>query len=62
MWHEIAAQIASHATAGRVIAGEGIVPLVAQEDFRLSEVGAFERKGLARPVRVFEALVGPDPT
>ena len=58
----LAARIASQATAGRVFAGEGIVPLVAQEDFRLLEVGAFELKGIAGPVRVFEALAGPDPT
>ena len=52
----IAARIASHAEAGQVHVGEGLMGTVAQDGFRLREIGEFELKGIARPVRIFEAV------
>jgi adenylate cyclase len=52
----IAARIASHAEAGQVHVGEGLVGTVAEDGFRLRELGEFELKGIARRVRIFEAV------
>jgi adenylate cyclase len=52
----IAARIASRASAGQIYVGEALVGTVREEGFRLLEVGAFELKGIARPVRIFEAV------
>lgn len=51
----IASRIASQAPAGRVYVGEALVGTVADDGFTLSEVGAFELKGLAEPVTLYEA-------
>jgi adenylate cyclase len=52
----IAARIASQAGPGRVFVGEDVEAVVGQVGFRLSEVGRFDLKGIARPVRILEAL------
>ncbi len=52
----IAARIAAHARSDGVYVGEALVGTVQEEGFRLVEVGAFELKGIARPVRIFEAV------
>lgn len=50
----VAARIASAAGAGQVFAGEGLAGLVEPDGFRLEEVGAFELKGLAQPMTLYE--------
>lgn len=50
----VAARIASEAGAGQVFAGEGLAGLVEPDGFRLEEVGAFELKGLAQPMTLYE--------
>jgi adenylate cyclase len=52
----IAARIASRATAGQVHVGEALVDRAQEQGFRLRELGEFELKGIAKPVRIFEAL------
>jgi adenylate cyclase len=52
----IAARIASLASAGQVQVGEALAGSVREEGFRLREIGEFELKGIAQPVRIFEAL------
>ena len=52
----VAARIASQAGAGQVFVGEGFAQLVRPDGFRLLEVGAFELKGIAEPVTLFEAV------
>ena len=52
----VAARIASAATAGQVYVGEALVSTVAEDGFRLRDVGEFELKGIAKPVRIFEAV------
>jgi adenylate cyclase len=54
----VAARIASLAGAGQIYVGEGLDGSVPEEGFRLVDVGAFELKGIAQPVRIFEALRG----
>ena len=51
----LAARIASQAGSGQVYVGEAVVELVTGKGFRLTDVGEFELKGIARPVRVFQA-------
>jgi adenylate cyclase len=51
----IAARIASHAGAGQVFAGQDLVRSVSPEGFRLVEVGEFALKGIAQPVKLYEA-------
>ena len=51
----VAARIASEAGSDQVFVGEGFAELVPAEGFRLREVGAFELKGIAQPVTLFEA-------
>jgi adenylate cyclase len=51
----IAARIASQAGAGQVYVGEDLVQSVPLEGFEVREVGAFELKGVAQPVTIFEA-------
>ncbi|HSJ49947.1 MAG TPA: adenylate cyclase regulatory domain-containing protein [Actinomycetota bacterium] len=50
----VAARIASEAGAGQVFVGEGLAEMVEPDGFGLSEVGAFELKGLARAMRLYE--------
>lgn len=52
----IAARIAAQARAGQVFVGEDAHGAVAQSGYRLSPVGNFELKGIARPVMIYEAL------
>ncbi len=46
----IAARIASQAGSGQVFVGEDALPHVTPSGFRLVEVGAFELKGIAKPL------------
>jgi adenylate cyclase len=55
----IAARIAAHAEAGQVYVGEALAETIAEEGFRLVEVGEVALKGIARPVRIFEAALNP---
>jgi adenylate cyclase len=55
----IAARIAAHAEAGQVHVGEALAEAVVEDGFRLVEVGEVALKGIARPVRIFEAVSGP---
>ena len=52
----IASRIASHAQPGRVYVGESVVASVAQDGFTLTELGAFDLKGVRDPVTLYEAL------
>ncbi len=52
----VAARIAALAGAGQAYVGESLVERVAEDGFRLLEVGEFELKGIATPVRVYEAV------
>jgi adenylate cyclase len=52
----VAARIASQAGPDQVYVGEGFARLVRPDGFDLREVGAFELKGLSRPVTLFEAV------
>jgi adenylate cyclase len=52
----LAARIAAEATAGQVLVGEAAVNATSQDGFRLEEVGDLELKGIAKPMRVFEAI------
>ena len=52
----IAARIAAKASAHQVFVGEDLVRVVEPKDFALREVGAFELKGIAQPVNIFEAF------
>jgi len=51
-----AARIASQAGSGQVYVGVTVVEIVTGNGFRLTEVGEFELKGIASPVRIFEAV------
>ena len=55
----IAARIASQASADQVFVGEDALREVRPEGFRLVEVGGFALKGIAQPVTIYEAV--PDP-
>jgi len=52
----IAARIASKAGAGQVFVGEDVARTVAPNGFRLIEAGEFDLKGIAQPVKLFEAV------
>jgi adenylate cyclase len=52
----IAARIASQAGAGQVFVGEDLLHSVSPKGFRVVEVGEFELKGIARPVKLYEAV------
>ena len=54
----IAARIASKAGAAEVYVGEPVVGIVSGNGFRLTEIGEFELKGIASPVRIFRAMPG----
>jgi class 3 adenylate cyclase len=55
----VASRIASHAEPGRVYVGESLIGAAPQEGFTLSELGAFELKGVSEPMTLYEALPGP---
>ena len=55
----IASRIAAQAEGGRVYVGESLVGGVPEEGFILSEVGAFELKGVAEPLTLYEARPAP---
>jgi class 3 adenylate cyclase len=52
----IAARIAGVAGPGQVFVGEPVVDVVAPDGFRFVDAGAFPLKGIAEPVRIFEAI------
>ena len=52
----IAARIASQAGPGQVFLGEEAVRVVSPDGYRLVEVGEFALKGIALPVKLFEAV------
>jgi adenylate cyclase len=52
----IAARIASQAGPAQVFVGEEALPHVTPSGFRLVEVGAFELKGIAKPLTLYEAI------
>jgi adenylate cyclase len=51
----VAARIAAEAGAGQVFVGDDLARVVDREGFTLREVGAFELKGVPRPVTIHEA-------
>lgn len=51
----IAARIAAQAGPDQVFVGEDVLRHVAPSGFRLVEVGAFELKGIAKPLMLYEA-------
>lgn len=55
----IAARIAAHAEAGQVYVGEALAETVVAEGFQFVEVGEVALKGIARPVRILEAVLSP---
>lgn len=52
----IAARIAAQAGAGQVFVGEDLVHSISPRGFRVIPVGAFELKGIARPVQLYQAV------
>jgi adenylate cyclase len=52
----VAARIASQAGSDQVFVGEGFAELVPPDGFDLQEVGAFELKGISRPMTLFQAV------
>jgi len=56
----VAARIASQAGAGQVFVGEDLVRSVSPRGFQVRAVGDFELKGVAQPVRLFEAVPDND--
>jgi len=52
----IAARIAAQAGPDQVFLGEDVVRHITPSGFRVQEVGAFDLKGIARPVTLYEAL------
>jgi adenylate cyclase len=52
----IAARIASQAGPNQVFVGEDVLRHVTPSEFRLVEVGAFELKGIAKPLILYEAI------
>ena len=52
----IAARIASQAGPDQVFVGQDVLPHITPSGFRLVEVGAFELKGIAKPLTLYEAI------
>ena len=52
----IAARIAAQAGPAQVFLGEDALPHITPSGFRVVEVGAFDLKGIAKPVTLYEAL------
>jgi adenylate cyclase len=55
----IAARIASAAGSSEVYVGETVAEIVAADRFRLIDIGAFDLKGIAKPVRISRAMRVP---
>jgi adenylate cyclase len=53
----LAARIAAQAPGGHVYVGGALAEIVIEESFRLVDAGEVELKGIAGPVRIFEALL-----
>jgi adenylate cyclase len=51
----VAARIASQAGPDQVFVGEDVLPHITPSGFRLVEIGAFELKGIANPLMLYEA-------
>jgi len=56
----IAARIASQAGPDQVFVGEDVLHHITPSGFRLVEVGAFELKGIAKPLMLYEAIRNGD--
>lgn len=56
----IASRIASQAGSDRIFVGEDVLRHVTPSGFRLVEVGAFELKGIAKPLTLYEAIRSGD--
>ena len=56
----IAARIASQAGPAQVFVGEDVLPHITPSGFRLVEVAAFELKGIAKPLMLYEAIQDGD--
>jgi adenylate cyclase len=52
----IAARIASQAGPAQVFVGEDVLRHISPHGFRVVEVGAFELKGIAKPLMLYEAI------
>jgi adenylate cyclase len=52
----IAARIASQAGPDQVFVGEDVLHHITPRGFRLAEVGAFELKGIVKPLMLYEAI------
>jgi class 3 adenylate cyclase len=52
----IAARIASQAGPDQVFVGEDVLRHITPSGFRLTEVGAFELKGIVKPLVLYEAI------
>jgi adenylate cyclase len=52
----IAARIASKAGASQVYVGEPVARIASGNGFRLADLGEFELKGIAEPVKIFLAV------
>jgi adenylate cyclase len=52
----IASRIASQAGPDQVFVGEDVLPHIASAGFRVAEAGAFELKGIEKPVTLYEAI------
>ena len=51
----VASRIVNLAKPGQVLVGEALVGTVPEVGFRLGELGTFEVKGVANPIRIYEA-------
>ena len=56
----IAARIASQAGPDQVFVGEDVLRHITPRGFHLVEVGAFDLKGIAKPLMLYEAFHGGD--
>jgi len=52
----IAARIAAEASADQVFVGEDVTRIVQPDGFAFRQVGAFQLKGIAEPITIFEAF------
>ncbi len=57
----IAARIASQAGPDQVFVGEDVLRLITPSGFRLVEVGAFELRGIADPLTLYQVVRDGDP-
>ena len=52
----VASRIVGLAKPGQVLVGEALAGVVSQVGFRLADIGTYEVKGVADPIRIFEAI------